>query len=584
MRDRNPVPRRSHHGRRVCALLLASCALLLATACQRYTSEPTPPNIALTRSRSTTTLRPELTTTLPPETSLRLPSVPEPPTTAEVTTAAPTTTPTTTATPTTTIAATTTAPPETTVPTTTAAPETTPEATTTPAPATETLPPETTVADGTETSDTAETATESAGTDDPGDTDESSEPPATEPSETEPPATEPTAGNEIPEEVRQWLSPDSLPAGFLTPEQVTPNAHDQFGDQSGATPYWTGIEDDVQRHMAELVAAALDARALEVELGPALAGVTIDPADQEQFDTALNTVVFTVKDSNPRYFMYSNWITPFYYYRDTDGVRSFDSYKVSFEFLDAYDTVEKQEAEWLRIEEHVRLIGDHIMAQTANDWERLVLLHDYLTRLNIYSPTADRNHNNIASCYFAGESMCVGYSLGFEAIADYMGFNTITIYGYAGDETHNWNKILFDGVWYNVDVTWDDPQPDRGTGAQPLHVNFLRSDEAMAATHTIYAPGVPAAPSDYIAPYEANNAVVTTREEMVNRIGLWFDSFVPDDGQRYALELYAVGYDPDMTTISEAMSEAWTLSPRGHAVTWYYQIDKGIITLELQGA
>ncbi len=611
MRDRNPVSRRLHHGRRVFTLLVVSCALLLGTACQRYTSEPTPPEPDINRTRTSTTLRPELTTTLPPETSLQLPelpSVPEPPTTAEVTTTAPTTaaptttaatteatttTAPTTAAPTTTEAtteattttvATAAVPPETTGATTPVAPETTLESATTPASEMETLPPETAASDGTEAPDTGEAADENESTGDPGDVEETTEASAIDSEAAGSPDTDTPAGDDLPEEVRLWLSLDSLPAGLVAPEQVTPNAYEQFGDRTAATPYWTGIEDDVKRHMAELVAAALDARALEVELAPALTGVTIDPADQEQFDTDLNTIVFSVKDANPRYFMYSNWITPLYYYRDTEGMRSFDSYTVSFEFLDAYDTAEKQANEWARIDEHIRLIGDRIMAQTANDWERLVLLHDYLTRISVYSPTADRNHNNIASCYFAGESMCVGYSLGFESIADYMGFDTITIYGYAGGETHNWNKVLLDGSWYNVDVTWDDPQPDRGTEAQPLHVNFLRSDEAMASSHEIYSPGVPASPNDYLAAYEANDAVVTTREEMVNRIALWFDAFVPDDGQRYALVLYAVGYDPDMATIAEILSDAWTMWPREHVVSWFYQIDKGIITLELQSS
>ena len=44
-----------------------------------------------------------------------------------------------------------------------------------------------------------------------------------------------------------------------------------------------------------------------------------------------------------------------------------------------------------------------------------------------------------------------------------------------------WNAVELDGVRCHMDVTWDDPQPDRYGWAQ--HTHFLLSDSEMTKRH-----------------------------------------------------------------------------------------------------
>ena len=40
--------------------------------------------------------------------------------------------------------------------------------------------------------------------------------------------------------------------------------------------------------------------------------------------------------------------------------------------------------------------------------------------------------------------------------------------------------VKIDGQWYHVDVTWDDPVPDKP--GRVSHENFLRSDDGIRST------------------------------------------------------------------------------------------------------
>ena len=56
---------------------------------------------------------------------------------------------------------------------------------------------------------------------------------------------------------------------------------------------------------------------------------------------------------------------------------------------------------------------------------------------------------------------------------------------------HGWNKVKVDGNWYNLDVTWDDPVPDKKG-----HISygyFLVSDSQLAKTHSWNDAGLPKA-------------------------------------------------------------------------------------------
>lgn len=58
-------------------------------------------------------------------------------------------------------------------------------------------------------------------------------------------------------------------------------------------------------------------------------------------------------------------------------------------------------------------------------------------------------------------AVCDGYSLAFEYLLQQCGIDTIFMAGLAGSDEdsaggHAWNLVKVDGIWYEVDATWDD--------------------------------------------------------------------------------------------------------------------------------
>lgn len=70
--------------------------------------------------------------------------------------------------------------------------------------------------------------------------------------------------------------------------------------------------------------------------------------------------------------------------------------------------------------------------------------------------------------------VCSGYADSVAVLLDMAGIPNVQVSGKpeSGGAGHAWNKVLLDGVWYNLDATWGD------TGSNPA-AYFLRSDAAF---------------------------------------------------------------------------------------------------------
>ena len=62
---------------------------------------------------------------------------------------------------------------------------------------------------------------------------------------------------------------------------------------------------------------------------------------------------------------------------------------------------------------------------------------------------------------------------------NYLDVLTICQNGRVDGVEHQWNKIMLDGKWYNIDVCWND------TGMN-LYKYFLKGDGAFRNTHQIF--------------------------------------------------------------------------------------------------
>lgn len=94
--------------------------------------------------------------------------------------------------------------------------------------------------------------------------------------------------------------------------------------------------------------------------------------------------------------------------------------------------------------------------------EKIRVIHDYLIDTVEYDATAGRNVYNIYGALIEKKAVCEGYARAYKDILDEMGIPCIIACGIAQNssgvtETHAWNYVKINGVWYAVDVTWDDP-------------------------------------------------------------------------------------------------------------------------------
>ena len=125
---------------------------------------------------------------------------------------------------------------------------------------------------------------------------------------------------------------------------------------------------------------------------------------------------------------------------------------------------------------------------SMSDFDKALILHDELA-LNasylITGETYDLMVNDVGKCY--GYSECYSYLLA------QVGVDT-EIVG-SDPMNHQWNKVKIDGSYYHVDLTWDDPLPDKIGYVN--HTFFLLSDAAIegyeANPHYSYSSGFPSA-------------------------------------------------------------------------------------------
>ena len=88
-------------------------------------------------------------------------------------------------------------------------------------------------------------------------------------------------------------------------------------------------------------------------------------------------------------------------------------------------------------------------------------------------------HPDIYTSFILGTAVCDIYSLSFDYLATVAGLDTYMVWGGPPDDiNHAWNIVSIDGVYYQVDVTWADPND------LPHDYSFVNvSDTTMAALH-----------------------------------------------------------------------------------------------------
>lgn len=124
----------------------------------------------------------------------------------------------------------------------------------------------------------------------------------------------------------------------------------------------------------------------------------------------------------------------------------------------------------------VRKEADRVISYVDKSWtdlEKALYLHDYL--IAWYEYDNDLEIRNIYDFIRTGEGVCEAYQLYYMYLLNKL--NIPNDYIVSESMNHVWNRVSIGGSWYNVDVTWD--EPNNNHMAETNHNYFLVSDAAM---------------------------------------------------------------------------------------------------------
>lgn len=148
----------------------------------------------------------------------------------------------------------------------------------------------------------------------------------------------------------------------------------------------------------------------------------------------------------------------------------------------------------------IRRVAEDFLSQYINpdmsDREKVKAVHDYLVRTVRYDSELTINlspqSEDVSDSYMVYGALvnkvavCDGYAKAFTMFMDILGIPSDRIVGLSEQNNrsvnHAWNRVYLEGGWKYIDVTWDDPVPDRGNSVQ--YDYFLVTEEKMDRDHS----------------------------------------------------------------------------------------------------
>lgn len=137
-------------------------------------------------------------------------------------------------------------------------------------------------------------------------------------------------------------------------------------------------------------------------------------------------------------------------------------------------------------------IVSKIIRKEMSDFDKVKAINDYMI-LNVEYDGENFAKGTIPTASYTAYgamknkvAVCAGYAKMFNVLCDAAGLESSYVVGSARGY-HAWNQVKVDGKWYNIDVTWNDPDAEENKNGHyycGCYQYFLLSDEMMGKTHT----------------------------------------------------------------------------------------------------
>ncbi len=137
-----------------------------------------------------------------------------------------------------------------------------------------------------------------------------------------------------------------------------------------------------------------------------------------------------------------------------------------------------------------------VCSRYGSDYERAVALHDYIALNTRYESQLGIEAQADASTRLLldGIAVCDGYAHAYGMMLSMAGIDNRFVVGTGDGVEHIWNMARLNGKWVHIDVTYDDPKPDKP--GRVLHSYFGMSDNRLASNHKWNRSEFPRAASD----------------------------------------------------------------------------------------
>ena len=338
-------------------------------------------------------------------------------------------------------------------------------------------------------------------------------------------------------------------------------------------------------HVARLLLAGLQNGSRSIEIGEAIRNANLPESEVQQTVDRVFSIYQQIFAQYPEFFYLNGSIKLSYQIDSSRGRLVTMTIKPDYwpEMTDLRP--EELDALALKIQNRVNQVASDIAARHREPWQQLAAVQDYLSRHIAYDETLDQNNNHLYSALFRQLSLCQGYAQSFQMIAGQLGFEVRLITGEADGVGHAWNLVRLDGKWYHVDVTFDDPTPDRGPDAPLQYVHFMRSDAVMKESHTWKAAEYPSSTEDGAYYYRQLALTAASREELNARFINFINTIDLSQPQTTRLQLLFTGQEtPGRDGLEEMVRDALRRETSGYTIYFSSQVIKRIVLIDITPA
>lgn len=163
-------------------------------------------------------------------------------------------------------------------------------------------------------------------------------------------------------------------------------------------------------------------------------------------------------------------------YDISDNYYAYEKYKHNIEIPEDNTTAN-------RLYNEVKRVLENHTTDDMSDYEKELAIHDFIVANCEYGfLEGDEQYGYKAyGALVQHHAVCNGYAEAFALLLKCADIENKIVIGTADDELHAWNLVKLDDEWYQNDITWDDPNPDRGTFVG--HAYFNVTDDIMDNRH-----------------------------------------------------------------------------------------------------